>query len=336
MGNKQNNVYRAMIRPYLAALSIALVVVAVRWDPVLAQSKPDIRIATGRQGGAYYSMGALLAEALHRSGKVASATAESSSGAIESARLLDRGKVSLGGMDANWVKLALSGAAPFKKKIELVTVAPLGVWPLFFVTRQDSPIKTLDDLKGKKIAVGAKGSGMEQHARKVLGALGWSFDDIKPIFLSFGPGGRAVREGKADAQLQCCVPNRGLTELSELAKVRTVEMPPDELARIVAGSGVYGEIVLPKGAFRGQERDMKVLRLLNGWMAAKGSDSEVAYLIAKTLIANLDEMAKKMPQYATVKLLFEEAKTKGKKAIEVVAPLHPGAVKAYKEAGILK
>jgi len=335
MGHKQTNLYRTMILRYLAAMSIALVV-AAGWNPVLAQSKPEIRIATGRQGGAYYSMGALLAEALHRSGEVASATAESSSGAIESARLLDRGKVSLGGMDASWVKLALLGTAPFKKKIELVTVAPLGVWPLFFVTRQDSNIKTLDDLKGKKIAVGAKGSGMEQHAHKLLDALGWSFNDIKPIFLSFGPGGRAVREGKADAQLQCCVPNGGLTELSELANVRTVEMPADQLTRIAASSEVYGEIVMPKGAFRGHDRDMKVVRLLNGWMAAKGSDPEVAYLIARTLIANLDEMAKKMPQYATVKILFEEAKTKGEKAIEVAAPLHPGAVKAYKEAGILK
>lgn len=336
MTNKEAGLSPLMIRQWLAALGVALLVVVFAYHPILAQAKPEIRIATGRQGGAYYSMGALLAEALYRSGEVASATAESSSGAIESARLLDRGKVTLGAMDANWVQLALAGAEPFKKKIDLVTVAPLGVWPLFFVTRQDSRIKTLDDLKGTKIAVGAKGSGMEQHARKVLRALGWSFDDIKPVFLSFGPGARAVREGKADAQLQCCVPNGSLTELSELARIRVVEMPAGQLARIAAASDVYGEIVMAKGAFRGHDRDMKVVRLLNGWMAKEGSDPEVVYLIAKTVIAKLDEMAKKMPQYATVKILFEEARTKGAKALEVAAPLHPGAVRAYKEAGILK
>ncbi len=302
---------------------------------VLAQAKPDFRISTGRQGGAYYRMGAVISDLLVKSGQVNAATAETSSGAIESARLLAKGTVHIGAMDNTWVIAALNGTKPFSEKIKLYAVAPLGSWPIFFVTLASSSIKSVEDLKGKRIAVGARNSGMENHARVILGAVGMSFDDIKPVYLSFGPGGRAVKDGKADAQLQCCIPNGGLTELSELSKVRAV--PYGKYRDIIATKvGTYGEGTLAKGAFKGHDQDMPGITIVQGWMATDKLSNEAAYLFAKTVLTNIDAMSKKTPLFNTAKPMIEKMQAaKTQASLGLGAPIHPGAIKAFKEAGLL-
>jgi len=300
----------------------------------LAQSKPDIRISTGRQGGAYYNMAALVADALYRSGKVNSATAESSSGGPENMRLLEKRTVQIGATDMVWSTKARAGEKPFKAKLDIVTVAPLGVWPLFFVTTADSKIKTVADLKGKRVAVGARGSGMENHTRIIFGAMGMSFDDIKPIYLSFRPGARAVKDGKADAQFQCCAPNPALTELSELSKVRAVGLG-DMMDKIMAVP-VYGKTMLKAGAFKGHGADIPAIADVNGWYAHRSLSDDIAYLYAKTIIEGYQTFAKKMPQFGTVAQVLDAARKDGVKALEIGAPLHPGAARAFREAGVLK
>jgi TRAP transporter TAXI family solute receptor len=299
--------------------------------------KADIRIATGTPAGAYYVMGAVLADTLNRSGRFGSAASEAVSGSVEGARLIESQEATLAAMDSNWSVRAREGRDPFKKVYDLTTVVPLGVWSLFFVALESSNISSINDLKGKQVAVGAKGSGMEMHARQVLGSLGWNFEsDIRPLYLAFGPGASAVREGKAAAQLQCCLPNAGFTELTELAKARVIPMTRAELDKVASTSGVYTTGVLPKGSFKGHNEDTPSLVILNGFMAMRSLDDETAYLVAKTFIENIDAITEKSPQYASVKQLFDEAKTKGEKVLEMGAPLHPGALRAYKEVGILK
>jgi len=321
-----------MIRTTLAAAAALATVVST--GAVQAQSKPDIRISTGRQGGAYYNMAALVADALYRSGKVNSATAESSSGGPENMRLLSKGTVQIGATDMVWSTKARAGSKPFKQKHDIMTVAPLGVWPLFFVTSAESSIKSIADLRGKRVAVGARGSGMENHTRIIFEAMGMSFKDIKPVYLSFRPGARAVKDGKADAQFQCCVPNPAMTELSELSKVRAVEL--GSMKAKVMAVPVYGETVLKAGAFKGHDRDIPAIADVNAWYAHKSLSSDVAYLYTKTILENYQTFGKKMPQFLTVAQVLDAAKKQGMKALEIGAPLHPGAIRAYKEAGILK
>jgi TRAP transporter TAXI family solute receptor len=321
---------------WLALTAAGIATFALAASANAQAKKPDIRIATGTSGGAYYAMGAVLADVLTRSGRVNTATAEASSGAIESARLMVSGEISIGGMDANWVVAGLKGEAPYKNKVPLVTVMPLGVWGLFFIALEDSKINNLEDLKGKRVAVGAKGSGMEAHARQIMKSIGWSFDDIRPVYQAFGPGATSVREGKADVQLQCCIPNAGLTELTELSKARVVATPGPLLDRIISTSGVYAHGVLKKGAIRGHEADLPVISILNGWMGVESLPEETAYIIAREMIANIGPMAERSPQYVSVKELLAEVPNKGAKILEMGAPLHPGTVRALKEAGVIK
>lgn len=320
-----------------AAAVLVLTALTLTAMPVLAQSKPDIRITTGRPGGSYYVIGAAVAEAIYRGGQAKSATSESSSGSVENARLLDKGTVQFGLMDGGWASVARSGAKPFKKKIDLMIAAPAHRAAIFFITTQDTGIRKIDDLRGKRVAVGGRGSGMEQHSIKLLGTLGISMKDIKPAYLGFGGGSAALREGRIVAQIQCCYPNRGLTELTQLRKSAIVPFNKAQLDKLVTKwPAVYSHGVVPKGAFKGHDRDLDHVWISNYFFTHRNTPEQAVYLLAKTLITKLDGLRKKSPHFDTVKAAFDLARKGGRSALEKSAPLHPGALRAMKEAGILK
>lgn len=318
-------------------LALALGALTLTSTPVVAQSKPDIRISTGRPGGSFYVIGAALAEAIYRSGKAKSATSESSSGSVENARLVGKGTVQFGMMDGGWASAARSGAKPFKKKIDLMIAAPAHTVAVFFVTTEEAGIKSMDDLRGKRVAVGGRGSGMEQHSIKILTTLGIGIKGIKPAYLGFGGGGAALREGRIVAQIQCCYPNRGLTELTQLKKAAIVPFTKAQNEKLVSAyPHIYSHGVVPKGAFKGHDRDLAHVKISNGFFTNRSTPEQTVYLLVKTLIANVDKLRKKTPHYDTTKTTFEMARKDGRKVFETAAPLHPGALRALKEAGILK
>ena len=123
--------------------------------------------------------------------------------------------IDFGFMASNWIGRAKNGEAPFAQKIDLRMAAPMNAGPLFFIARADSDLRTVSDLRGRRLVVGPEKSGMTQHARVILGALGLTFADVTPIFLDFAAGAEALERGEADAQLQCPIPNKVMTALAE-------------------------------------------------------------------------------------------------------------------------
>ena len=123
---------------------------------------------------------------------------------------------------------------------------------------------------------------------------------------------------------------------AELSKARLIDVDADQMKKIVGGDGVYADGKLAKGTFKGHDRDARVIEILNGYIGTSTLDENTAYLIARTFLDNLDNMAEKSPQYRSVIRLVTEAKQKGVKVLEMGAPLHPGSARAFKEAGILK
>ncbi len=133
---------------------------------------------------------------------------------VENANRLDGDDIDFGFMASNWIGRAKNGEAPFTQKIDLRMVAPMNAGPLFFIARADSDLRTVTDLRGRRLVVGPEQSGMAQHARVILGALGLTFADFTPIFLDFAAGAEALERGEADAQLQCPIPNKVMTALA--------------------------------------------------------------------------------------------------------------------------
>ena len=195
-----------------------------------------LRIGTSEYGGTFYTQGAAFAELFNRDRAARDqCVIQTSDASIHNAEQLDRGELEFGFMASNWIGRAKDATAPFKSKIALRMVAPANAGPMCFVRLADSPIRSVADFSGKRIAVGAKGSGMEQHIHTIFSVLGISFDSFTPVHMSFAEGTDALVAGAIDVQFHPPIPNKVLTELSERADVRFTGLPnfaPEILRRV--------------------------------------------------------------------------------------------------------
>ena len=141
-----------------------------------------IRMGTSELGGTFYTQGMAFAELFNRGraedDRCAVLTSDAS---INNAEQLDRGGLEFAFMASNWIGRAKNATPPFTRKIALRMVAPANAGPIFFVKLAKSPIASVADFKGKRVAIGPKGSGMEQHVHTIFGVLGISFDNFKHI-----------------------------------------------------------------------------------------------------------------------------------------------------------
>src|ERR1700726_4181660 len=180
-----------------------------------------VRIGTAEPDSTFLSQGFALKTVLDRHPALAPVDVSTSGHAsVENANRLTADDSDFGLMASNWIGRAKNGEAPFAQKIDLRMAAPMNAGPLFFIARADSDLRTVTDLRGRRLVVGPEKSGMAQHARVILGTLGLTFTDFTPVFLDFAAGADALMRGEADAQLQCPIPNKVMTALAERVPVR--------------------------------------------------------------------------------------------------------------------
>lgn len=297
-----------------------------------------LRIGTSEAGGTFHSQALAIAELFNRTrpGK-SKCVAETTLASIDNANRLDRGEIDFGFMASNWIERAKGGTAPFTRRIALRMVSPANAGPIFFVTLAKSPIKTASDLRGRRVAVGTFGSGMVQHVHTMFNALAIPFDAITPVYLGFAEGADALIAGEVDAQFQPPIPNRVMTDLSERADVRVIPYAAGQLEKILSEVSFYRSITIEKGALRGVVENIPQVAVVNVLVTHERAQEEAVHDMAKTVIDNLDTLPKMNPLFKGLKDLFEPLRTNGAAAFEMGGvPLHPGALRAYREAAWLK
>lgn len=299
-------------------------------------SRTHIKIGTSEQGGTFWSQGSSIAALVERDNSVDIEVLDAEQASIENARRLDAGIIDLGFMASNWIGLAFRGEAPFDAPIEMRNVAPANSGAMFFIVPADSPLRTVRDLVGKRVAIGPEGSGMVQHIHTIFGVLGISFDEFTPVYLSFEEGGAALQSGDVDAQWQCPYPNAVMRDISERMDVRVLEYAPGDLDTVLGRVDFYRHAVMPAGFFRGITADTEQLAVVNIIAAHKDTDADVVRMVVSTMLSNLDELTEINPLFAGLGSLFEPLRTDGADALAFGgAPLHPGALQAYRDAGYL-
>ena len=297
-----------------------------------------VRIGTSEFGGTFHSQGTALAELfnLAHPGKER-CIVDTTLASIDNANRLDKREIEFGFMASNWIGRAKDGTAPFTRKIPLRMVSPANAGPIFFVTLAGSPVKTVADFKGNRIALGPRASGMAQHAEVIFKVLGISFDRFAPVYLGFADGAEALSKGEVDVQFQCPIPNPVMTELSERADVRVVPYAPGQLEKILSQVSFYRRVTLEKGAFRGVTGEIPQAGVVNVIVTHEKVKVEIVHDLAKTIADNLDTLPKLNPLFKGLDHLFQPLRSKGPAAFEFGGvPLHPGAIKAFREAGWLK
>ncbi len=297
-----------------------------------------IRIGTSELGGTFYTQGLAYAELFNRGHAGAEQCIVTTTDAsIHNAEQLDRGELEFGFMASNWIGRAKDAVAPFAKPIAIRMVAPANAGPMCFVKLAGSPIQSVADFNGKRIAIGTKGSGMEQHIHTIFGVLGISFDNFTPVHMGFAEGADALVAGKIDVQFHPPIPNKVLTDLSERADIRVVPYAPGQLDKVMAQVPFYRPVVLEQNVFRGVVEEVTQVGVINVLVTHERIADNIVHKMAKAIADNLDTLPQMNPLFKGLRNLFEPLRAQGPAAFEFGGvALHRGALRAYRDAGWVK
>lgn len=289
-----------------------------------------INILTGGTSGVYYPIGVGLSQ-LYSNGIEGSKTSvQATKASVENLNLLEsgRGELALALGDSvgdAWAGVEEAGfKAPLKK---LRAIA--GTYPNYIqiVASKESGIKTLADLKGKTISVGAPKSGTELNARAIFKAAGLSYDDMAKVeFLPYAESVELIKNRQLDATLQSS--GLGMAAIRDLAAtlpITFVSVPAEVTAKI--GNDAYQAASIPAGTYDGQDAEVPTVAITNILVSHEGVSEEVAYQMTKLMFDNLERLGNAHSAAQDIKL--ETA------AKNLPIPLHPGAERFYKEAGAL-
>jgi TRAP transporter TAXI family solute receptor len=196
------------------------------------------------------------------------------------------------------------------------------------VASADSGIKTLADLKGKRVSVGAAKSGTELNARAIFKAAGLDYKDLSKVeYLPFGESVELIKNRQLDATLQSA--GLGVASIRDLAtsiKIVVVPVPADVVAKV--GDPAYQQSVIPANTYSGQTVDIPTAAIPNFLVTHAGVSDDLAYQMAKTMYDNIDTL---YAAHNAAKVIKRENAIKG-----MPVPLHPGAEKYYREVGLVK
>jgi TRAP transporter TAXI family solute receptor len=296
-----------------------------------------IRIGTSERDGTFHSQGRALATILARQPQLGPVEVlESHSASVDNAKRLHAGEIEFGFMASNWIGPAKQGEAPFDQPVDLRMAAPMNAGPLFFVARAGASIRTVSDLRGKRVAVGLRTSGMVQHVHAIFGALGLTFADFTPVYLDFAAGADALAAGEVDAQFQCPIPNQVMTDLAARIDVAVLPYAPGQIETVMHAVPHYRATMMRKHAIRGLAQDMAQLAVVNVLATHARVPAPVVRDVVGATIAAAGELGRINPLFAGLQDLLAALRPQGPSALEFGGvPLHPGALQAFRDAGLL-
>lgn len=298
--------------------------------PVAASAQTFINILTGGTSGVYYPVGVALSKLYADNIPDTRVQVQATKASVENLNLLQQGKGELGFSLGDSVKLAAEGDAEagFRQPLDKLR-GVAAVYPNFIqiVASQDSGIATLADLKGKRVSVGAAKSGTELNARAILEAAGMSYADLGKVeYLPFAESVELMKNRQLDATLQSA--GLGVASLKDLATSLpiTVVSVPAEVAGKLGAPYVAQEI--PAGTYQGQEAAVPTVAVINFLITHDGVPEEIVYQMTKLIF---DHKADLVAAHHAAEGIDLTTAAEG-----MPVPLHPGAERFYREAGVLK
>lgn len=255
--------------------------------------KQFLNIATGGTAGTYYPLGGALAELLNQNIKGMNASAQSTGASVANVNMLKDGSVDIAFIQNDIAYYAANGKEMFKdNKVENIRgIAALYPETVQFVTTADKGIKSIADLKGKKVAVGASGSGAEANARQILGAYGLTYDDIDVQYLSFGEAADALKDGNVDVGVVVAgFPTAAIQDLAANKSAALVNIDAEHVDKLKKQYPYFTEITVPKGTYPGQEEDVSTVAVKCVIVTTDKLSDDLGEQIVKAIYEHLDRM----------------------------------------------
>jgi len=286
-------------------------------------------IATGGTAGTYYPLGGGIAQIIKDNTKM-DANAQTTGASVENMRLLSDEQVDLAFTQTDIAEYASKGTEMFQGKPvkNLKAISSMYNETVQIVTTEDSGINSVADLKGKRVSVGAPGSGVEANAKQVLEIYGFKFDDLKAEHLNFGDSTQKIQDGQLDAAfLTAGAPTSAVTELSATTKLKVLSLEPDKISGLTTKYPFYVEEIIPAKTY-GDNAEIKTVAVKAMLVVRSSLTEDQVYNITKAIYEHLDKLVAINKKAESMKL---------DTALEGVSlELHPGAAKYFKEKGILK
>lgn len=255
--------------------------------------KQFLNIATGGTAGTYYPLGGALAELLNQNIKGMNASAQSTGASVANVNMLKDGSVDIAFIQNDIAYYAANGKEMFKdNKVENIRgIAALYPETVQFVTTADKGIKSIADLKGKKVAVGASGSGAEANARQILGAYGLTYDDIDVQYLSFGEAADALKDGNVDVGVVVAgFPTAAIQDLAANKSAALVNIDAEHADKLMKQYPYFTKITVPKGTYPGQEEDVSTVAVKCVVVTTDKLSDDLGEQIVKAIYEHLDRM----------------------------------------------
>jgi len=307
--------------------------------PATAQAEQKfITIGTGGVTGVYYPTGGAICRLVNKGRKEHGirCSVESTGGSIYNINTIRAGELDMGVAQSDWQYHAYHGtgkesfikAGPFKGLRAVFSVHPE---PFTVVARKDSGIKKFGDLKGKRVNIGNPGSGQRGTMEVVMKAMGWTKDDFALASeLKSSEQSKALCDNKIDAMIFTVGhPSGSIKEATTSCDSVIVEVSGAAVEKLVKDNSYYRIATIPGGMYRGNPKDTKTFGVGATFVSSTKAPANTVYQVVKAVFENFDSFKKLHPAFGVLKK--EEMIMDG-----LSAPLHDGAAKYYKEAGLLK
>lgn len=306
---------------------MAVLALVVALAPAAMAQTQFLNIATGGTAGTYYPLGGAMAEIFNQNVPGVDASVQATGASVANVNMMAQGQVDLALIQNDIAFYADQGQEMFRSPIaSLRGIANLYPEVIQIVARADAGIRTVEDLKGKRVAVGDAGSGTEANARQILQAAGLSYDDITVRYLSFAEASNNLRDGHIDAAFVTAgIPTAAIQDVAATRDIVLVSVSSELAARLQQEYPFYISVTVPGGTYQGINDDVSTVAV--GAMLAVRADlsEELVYNLTKALFENLDRLAQAHVRGGDVSL---ETAQDG-----MSLTLHPGAARYYAEVG---
>ncbi|WP_022819204.1 TAXI family TRAP transporter solute-binding subunit [Fusobacterium russii] len=290
------------------------------------RSKEFITIATGPTSGIYFPIGGAFAEALKTAGYNTSSQATGAS--AENISMISKGEAEIAIAMQDSVMQAYGGFGAYEGKPNPELKALMRLWPNYvqLVTLKKSGIKSVEDLKGKRVGVGAANSGVELNARMIYEAYGMTYEDSKVDYLSYGEAIDQMKNGQCDAAFVTSgLPNGTIMELATSYDMEIVPIDGAGRDKLIEKYPFFSKTIVPANTYN-NDKDVESVFVYNIMLVNSKLSDDVVYDMINVIFENI----------ATIKASHNAANKNIDLSFgveDVKIPLHPGAAKFWQEKG---
>ncbi|MBN8208743.1 TAXI family TRAP transporter solute-binding subunit [Bacillus sp. NTK071] len=318
---------KRLLSLFVAALSLVMVIGACGGSDEEADGSPsELSLLTGGTGGTYFPLGGELATIIQNQTDNESANVESTGASVENMQILQDGEGDIAFTQTDIAAYATKGELMFEdgKVDNIQAIGTLYPETIQIVTLLESGISSVADLKGKKVSVGAPGSGTYANAEQVLEIHGITMEGIDAQHLAFDELTEGIQEGTIDAAfITSGTPTGAVEGLSAIKPVTIIPIEDDKVTQLIEKYPYYAEDTIKRGTY-GLENEVKTVAVLAMLVARSDLDEDYVYQITKAIFDNSDKITHAKGEFITADTALEG----------VGIDLHPGAKKYFDEKGV--